>query len=130
LGFAHDFNNNAAKIISNQDVYMLKDTGFYKTNIAAFFMDEMLKHKSFSLMAGVTNKTAADALARNSDSTLTGGEVQVGAGLNLQSDYFVSKIIAASLRYTNMILDKDIARKGVEHQYTIRLSKYISGHQL
>jgi phosphate-selective porin OprO/OprP len=130
LGFAHDFNNNAAKIRSNQDAYMLNDTDFYTTNIAAFFMDAMLKHKGFSLRVEVTNKTAADALARNSDSTLTGGEVQVGAGLNLQSDYLVSKTIVTSLSYTNIALDKNITGKGSENQYTIGFSKYISGHQL
>jgi phosphate-selective porin OprO/OprP len=130
LGFAYDFNNNAAKTRSNQGAYMLNDTGFYTTNIATFFMDAMYKHKGFSLMAEVANRTAADALARNSDGTLTGDEVQVGTGLNVQTGYLLSKTIEASLRYTNITLDKDITGKGAENQYTIGFSKYISGHKL
>jgi hypothetical protein len=130
LGFAYDFNNNAAKTRSNQGAYMLNDTGFYTTNIATFFMDAMYKHKGFSLMAEVANRTAGNALARNSDGTLTGDEVQVGSGLNLQTGYLLSKTVEASLRYTNITLDKDITGKGAENQYTIGLSKYISGHKL
>ena len=130
LGFAYDFNNNAAKTRSNQGAYMLNDTGFYTTNIATFFMDAMYKHNGFSLMAEVANRTAEDALARNSDGTLTGDEVQVGTGLNLQAGYLVSKTLEASVRYTNITLDKDITGKGAENQYTIGLSKYISGHKL
>jgi phosphate-selective porin OprO/OprP len=130
LGFAYDFNNNAAKTRSNQGAYMLNDTGFYTTNIATFFMDAMYKHKGFSLMAEVANRTAADAMARNSDGTLTGDEVQVGTGLNVQTGYLLSKTIEASLRYTNITLDKDITGKGAENQYTIGFSKYISGHKL
>jgi len=130
LGFAYDFNNNAAKTRSNQGAYMLNDTGFYTTNIATFFMDAMYKHNGFSLMAEVANRTAADAVAKNSDGTLTGDEVQVGTGLNLQTGYLVSKTVEASLRYTNITLDKDITGKGAENQYTIGLSKYISGHKL
>jgi phosphate-selective porin OprO/OprP len=130
LGFAYDFNNNAAKTRSNQGAYMLNDTGFYTTNIATFFMDAMYKHKGFSLMAEVANRTAEDAMARNSDGTLTGDEVQVGTGLNVQTGYLLSKTIEASLRYTNITLDKDITGKGAENQYTIGFSKYISGHKL
>jgi hypothetical protein len=109
---------------------MLNDTAFYTTNIATFFMDAMYKHNGFSLMAEVANRTAEDALARNSDGTLTGDEVQVGTGLNLQAGYLVSKTLEASVRYTNITLDKDITGKGAENQYTIGLSKYISGHKL
>jgi hypothetical protein len=130
LGFAYDFNNKASKTRSNQGSYMLNDTGFYVTNIATLFMDAMYKHKGFSFMAEYANRTAADALAKNSDGTLTGDNVQVGTGLNLQTGYLLSKTLEASVRYTNITLDKNITGKGAENQYTLGLSKYISGHQL
>jgi len=130
LGFAYDFNHKASKTRSNQGSYMLNDTGFYVTNIATLFMDAMYKHKGFSFMAEYANRTAADALAKNSDGTLTGDNVQVGTGLNLQTGYLLSKTLEASVRYTNITLDKNITGKGAENQYTLGLSKYISGHQL
>ncbi|MFD2530010.1 porin [Polaribacter marinaquae] len=130
LGIAYDFNNDASKTRSNQGSYMLNDTGFYSTNISTLFIDAMYKHKGFSLMAEYANRTAEDALAKNSDGTLTGDEVQVGNGLNLQSGYLLSKTLEVSARYTNITLDKNITGKGAENQYTLGLSKYISGHQL
>lgn len=130
LGFAYDFNNNASKTRSNQGSYMFNDTGFYSTNISTIFIDAMFKHKGFSFMGEYANRTAADAFAKNSDGTLTGDEVQVGNGLNLQSGYLLSKTIEVSARYTNVTLDRNVTGKGAENQYTLGLSKYISGHKL
>ena len=130
LGFAYDFNNNASKTRSNQGAYMTNDTGFYSTNISTLFLDAMYKHNGFSFMVEYANRTAADAFAKNSDGSLTGDEVQVGSGLNLQTGYLISKTIEVSGRYTNISLDKNNAGQAHENQYTLGLSKYISGHQL
>jgi hypothetical protein len=130
LGVAYDFNNNASKTRSNQGSYMLNDTGFYSTNISTLFVDAMYKHQGFSLMAEYANRTADDAFAKNSDGSLTGDEVQVGNGLNIQTGYLVSKTVELSGRYTNISLDKEITGKGSENQYTLGLSKYIVGHSL
>ena len=130
LGVAYDFNNNASKTRSNQGSYMLNDTGFYSTNISTLFLDAMYKHKGFSFMAEYADRNAKDPLAKNSDGTLTGDEVQVGNGLNLQTGYLLSKTVEVSARYTNITLDKNITGKGAENQYTLGLSKYIAGHSL
>ena len=131
LGFAYDFNNNASKTRSNQGDYMLNNTGgFYSTNISTLFIDTMYKHKGFSFMGEYANRNAEDALAKNSDGSLTGDKVQVGNGLNLQTGYLLSKTLEVSARYTNISLDKTITGKGAENQYTIGLSKYIAGHSL
>ena len=81
-------------------------------------------------MAEYANRNADDPFAKNSDGTLTGDEVQVGNGLNLQSGYMLSKTEEVSGRYTNISLDKTITGKGAENQYTLGLSKYIAGHSL
>jgi phosphate-selective porin OprO/OprP len=130
LGFAYDFNNNASKTRSNQGSYMLNDTGFYSTNISTLFIDAMYKHKGFSLMAEYANRDAKDPLAKNSDGSLTGDEVQIGHGLNIQTGYLLSKTVEVSGRYTNISLAKDITGKSTENQYTLGLSKYIAGHSL
>jgi hypothetical protein len=130
VAFGYDFNNNAVKTRSNQGSYMLNDVGFYSTNISTVFIDAMYKHKGFSFMAEYANRDAKDALAKNSDGTLTGDEVQVGNGLNLQTGYLLSKTVEVSARYTNISLDENITGKGAENQYTLGLSKYIAGHKL
>jgi phosphate-selective porin OprO/OprP len=130
LGFAYDFNNNASKTRSNQGSYMLNDMGFYSTNISTLFIDAIYKHKGFSFMAEYANRDAKDPLAKNSDGSFTGDEVQIGHGLNIQTGYLLSKTVEVSGRYTNISLDKNITGKSAENQYTLGLSKYIAGHKL
>ena len=130
LGFAYDFNNNSSKTRSNQGSYMTNDVGFFSTNISTLFIDAMFKYKGFSLMAEYADRDAKDPFAKNSDGTLTNDIVQVGSGLNLQSGYLLSKTVEVSGRYTNISMDKNITGKGVENQYTLGISKYISGHSL
>jgi phosphate-selective porin OprO/OprP len=80
----------------------------------------------FLLWQNLQNRDAKNPLAKNSNGTLTRGEVQVGNGLNLQTGYLLSKTTEISERYTNVSLDK----KSAENQYTLGFSKYIAGHSL
>ena len=109
---------------------MTNDVGFFSTNISTLFIDAMFKYKGFSLMAEYADRDAKDPFAKNSDGTLTNDIVQVGSGLNLQSGYLLSKTVEVSGRYTNISMDKNITGKGAENQYTLGISKYISGHSL
>ncbi|WP_341216351.1 porin [uncultured Wocania sp.] len=130
LGVSYDHNNNAVKNRSNQGSYMVNDTGFYKTNINTLFIDAMFKYKGFSLMAEYADRDAKDPFAKNSDGSLTGDEVQVGKGLNLQTGVLCKNDWEISGRYTNIKLDQNITGKNPETQYTLGVSKYIVGHSL
>jgi phosphate-selective porin OprO/OprP len=130
LAASYDHNNNAVKNRSNQGSYMTNDVGFYETNINTLFIDAMFKYKGFSFMAEYADRDAKDPLAKNSDGTLTGDEVQVGSGLNLQTGYLLRKNWEVSGRYTNIELDQNITGKSPENQYTLGVSKYIVGHKL
>ncbi|MGB5666758.1 MAG: porin, partial [Maribacter sp.] len=87
IAATYDINQNAVKNRSNQGSYMRNDVGFYETNINTFFLDAMFKYNGFSLMGEYANRDAKDAIAKNSDGSLTGDEVQVGNGFNLQAGY-------------------------------------------
>ncbi len=130
IGTSYDFNNNAVKTRSNQGSYMLTDIGFYETNISTLFVDAMFKYNGFSVMAEYADRHASEPYAKNSDGSLTGDEVQVGHGINLQSGYLFKNNWEISGRYTNIKLDKDITGKNPENQYTLGISKYIVGHNL
>jgi phosphate-selective porin OprO and OprP len=130
LGAAYDFNNNAVRNRSNQGSYMVNDNGFFETNINTLFVDAMFKYDGFSFMAEYAERDASDPIAKNSDGTITGDEVQVGHGLNLQSGYLFKNNWEVSGRYTNVELDKNITGKNPENQYTLGVSKYIVGHNL
>ena len=130
LAASYDINHNAVKTRSNQGVYMITDTGFYETTVNTLFVDAMFKYNSFSLMGEYAHRSAKDALAKNSDGTLTGTAVQVGNGLNLQTGYLFKKNWEVSGRYTNITLDKEITGRNPQTQYTLGLSKYVVGHKL
>jgi hypothetical protein len=130
LAATYDHNNNAVKNRSNQGSYMTNDIGFYQTNINTLFIDAMFKYKGFSFMAEYADRDADDPYAKNSDGTLTGDEVQVGRGLNLQTGYLFNNDWEVSGRYTNIELDKIVTGKDAENQYTLGVSKYIVGHKL
>ena len=130
LAATYDHNNNAVKNRSNQGSYMTNDVGFYETNINTLFIDAMFKYKGFSFMAEYADRDAKDPFAKNSDGTLTGDEVQVGNGFNLQTGYLLNKDWEVSGRYTNIELNKNITGKNPENQYTLGISKYIVGHKL
>jgi hypothetical protein len=130
IGATYDHNQNAVKNRSNQGSYMVTDDGFYETNINTFFIDAMFKYKGFSFMAEYADRDADDPFAKNADGTLTGDEVQVGNGYNLQTGYLFKNNWEVSGRYTNIDLDKTITGKNPEDQYTLGVSKYIVGHKL
>lgn len=130
FGISYDHNNNAVKTKSNQGSYMVTDTGYFETNINTLFIDAMFKYNGFSLMAEYADRSAKDPFAKNSDGSLTGDEVQVGKGLNLQTGYLFKNNLEISGRYTHTELDKTITGKEPESQYTLGLSKYIVGHKL
>jgi len=130
LAVTYDHNSNAVKNRSNQGSYMSNDVGYYETDIQTLFVDAMFKFKGFSLMAEYADRDADDPIAKNSDGTLTGDEVQVGNGLNIQAGYLMPSNWEISGRYTNIELDKNITGKVPENQYTLGLSRFIVGHKL
>lgn len=130
IGATYDFNNNAVRNRSNMGSYMANDIGFYETNITTLFIDAMFKYNGFSLMAEYADRDAKDPFAKNSDGSLTGDEVQVGKGLNLQAGYLFKSNWEISGRYTDIELDKTVTGKDPEKQYTLGVSKYLVGHKL
>ena len=130
LGVTYDYNSNAVKNRSNQGSYMTNDVGFFETNINTLFIDAMFKYNGFSFMGEYANRDAKDPYAKNSDNSLTGAEVQVGNGLNLQAGYLFKTNWEVVGRYTNIAYDKIITGRDIENQYTLGVSKYIVGHKL
>jgi hypothetical protein len=130
LAATFDHNQNAVKTRSNQGSYMVNDIGFYETDVNTIFVDAMFKYNGFSMMAEYAHRRADDPIAKNSDGTPTGDEVQIGDGLNLQTGYLFPSNWEVSGRYTNIKLDEDITGRNPQNQYTLGLSKYIVGHKL
>ncbi len=129
VGVSYDFNDNAVKTRSNLGSYMITDTGFFETDITTLFVDAMFKYKGVSVMAEYAHRDADNPFAVNSDGTLTGDEVNIGDGFNVQAGYVFKNNYQILGRFTTIDLDDQITQL-VEDQYTIGLSKYIVGHKL
>ncbi|GAA4289639.1 hypothetical protein GCM10023163_01090 [Aestuariibaculum suncheonense] len=130
IGTTYNFNNNAVRERGNLGSYMETAEGLYETNISTIFIDAMFKYKGISFMGEYSDRTADDPIAKNADGTLTGQEVQVGKGINLMAGYLFKNNWEVTGRYTHIELDKNVTGKDPETQYTLGLSKFISGHKL
>lgn len=130
IGASYDFHDRAVKNRSNMGSYMVNDIGFYETDIYTLFIDAMFKYKGFSLMAEYADRTAEDAIAKNSDGTETGDVVSIGSGINAQVGYLFKNNWEVATRFTQIQLDKNVTGKDIETQYTLGLSKYVVGHKL
>lgn len=130
LAISYDFNNDAVKTRSNQGAYMVTDTGLHKSNISTLVVDAMFKYQGLSFMGEYAHRTASDPFAKNSDGSLTGDEVNIGKGLNLQAGYLFVNNWEVSARFTNIAFDQVITGRDLENQYTLGISRYILGHKL
>ncbi|MGV8812813.1 MAG: porin [Gelidibacter sp.] len=130
LAISYDFNNDAVKTRSNQGAYMVTDTGLHKSNISTLVVDAMFKYQGLSFMSEYAHRTASDPFAKNSDGSLTGDEVNIGKGLNLQAGYLFVNNWEVSARFTNIAFDQVITGRDLENQYTLGVSRYILGHKL
>ncbi len=125
----YDINSNAVRTRSNLGDFMYNDVGLYETTIKTLFVDAMFKYRGFSFMGEYADRTAKDAIAKNSDGTETGDIVRVGNGLNLVTGYVFKSNWAIAARYSN-VTPKEITVRNQSDQYTLGVSKFIVGHKL
>lgn len=130
LGATFDFNQDAVKTRSNMGEYMLNDSGFYETDITTLFLDAMFKYNGFSMMVEFSYREAADALAKNSDGSLTGDEVYEGEALNIQGGYVFQSNWEVAGRVSTIWPRRDFMQNRTESQYTLGISKYVVAHKL
>ncbi len=126
----YDINSNAVRTRSNLGDFMYNDVGLYETTIKTLFVDAMFKYRGFSFMGEYADRTAKDAIAKNSDGTETGDIVRVGNGLNLVTGYVFRSNWAIAARYSNVTPDLEITGRNQSDQYTLGVSKFIVGHKL
>jgi len=130
-----DFNNRAARTFSSRGIFMINDSdsGFYTTNITTLFIDLMYKYKGWSLMAEYAARKANDPIAKNEDDSLTGAVVMEGDSFNIMGAYLFESNWEITGRFTTVdyakryTISKDVFD---ENQFTLGVSKYISGHNL
>lgn len=130
IGATYDYNNDAVKTRSNMGDYMQNDTGFFKTDITTFFVDAMFKYNGFSFMGEYAHRDASSSVAKNSDGTNTGQEVNIGQSINMQAGYVFKSNWEIAARYSNIMPETVLSSTATQEQFTLGGSKYIVGHKL
>lgn len=133
LTYTYNFNNNAVKTMSAMGKYMDLPVGstspLYQTDITTQFIDGMFKYKGVSAMAEWAKRITADPLAKDESGVETGSAVIDGSSLNAQIGVFVTDKVEVVTRYTQADFENYSKLTDLK-QYTIGISKYISGHKL
>ena len=83
--------------------YMITDYGFFETDITTFFINSHFKYKGLSIMGEYADRNSNDAIAKNSDGSLTGDIVNVGSAISLQPGYVFPSNIAITGQDTILI---------------------------
>ncbi|MBT4774628.1 MAG: porin [Crocinitomicaceae bacterium] len=129
VGVTYDYHDRAVRKHGNTKDFMYNDVGYYETNIATVFADLMFKYKGFSVMAEYAQKNAEDAIAKNTDGSVTGDNVYEGTGLNFQLGYLMNNNFELSGRFTNITPTAEIGGEPI-NMYTLGFSRYVVGHKL
>lgn len=129
IGITYDYHDRAVREHGNTKDFMYNNAGYYETDISTIFADLMFKYKGFSVMAEYAQKDAEDALAKNTDGTLTGDRVYEGTGINVQMGYLFKNNLEVAGRVTNINPSDEIGGEPI-NMYTLGLSRYVVGHKL
>lgn len=129
LGITYDSNQNAVRSESNTGAYMFRDDGFFETDINTFFVDAMFKYQGISVLAEYASRNTDQALAVNSDGSLTGEVVNAGEAFNIQAGYTFPSNFQILGRYSEVTPEEPLFYDA-QTQYTLALSKYLVGHKL
>jgi hypothetical protein len=129
LGYTYNFNNDAVKTRSGLGSYMNTANGFFQTDITTTFTDLVFKYNGWSVLAEIAERNAENAIAENEDGTATGDIVHIGRAINSQIGYLFENNFEIAARFSTITYDDVVGIVNPE-QYTLGVSKYLSGHKL
>ena len=81
------------------------------------------------MLAEIAERNAENAIAKNEDGTATGDIVHTGLAINSQIGYLFENNFEIASRFSSIKYDDVVGIVNPE-QYTLGVSKYLSGHKL
>jgi phosphate-selective porin OprO and OprP len=125
LGLTYDFNDRASRQGGQLGSFFDE-----QRDLKTIFADAMFKYKGFSAMAEYANKKSNGSPVVETD---IDGKVSkaffTGTGFNVQAGYLFKNNVELAGRFTQ-INPETITQRDDNTQYTLGVSKYISGHTL
>lgn len=124
IGVSYDLNKQASRENGQSGSFLEA-----KRDLHTLFIDGMFKYKGSSLMFEYALKTATHGPVVALENGTVLQSFATGNGLNLQAGYLFKNNVELSARYSQVTPDEETQRNN-EEEYTLGLSKYISGHNL
>ena len=125
LAASFDYNDRASRAQGQTENFLSE-----KRDLQTLFVDAMFKYKGFSAMAEYANKKAPDGpVVLVNDLGIVEETYITGNGFNVQGGYLFLNNWEIAGRFTNFD-PTAITALNAEKQYTLGVSKYISGHKL
>ena len=125
LGLTYDFNDRASRQGGQLGSFFDE-----QRDLKTIFADAMFKYKGFSAMAEYADKKSNGSPVVETD---IDGKVSkaffTGTGFNVQAGYLFKNNVELAGRFTR-INPEAITQRDDNTQYTLGVSKYISGHTL
>ena len=124
IGATLDFNDRAARERGQQGSYLDENR-----DLRTIFLDAHFKYRGFSSMVEFADKNAPDGAVLTDMNGDFVDAFYTGTGFNIQAGYLCKSNLEVAARYTN-VNPEDITMRNDNNQYTLGVSKYISGHNL
>lgn len=126
IGLTYNYNDGAVRQGGQLGRFVRDSTGVYAENgLSTFFVDAMYKHNGVSIMSAFGAKTMdkqIDGLSSN---------FRTGTAFNVQIGYLFKSNWEVAGRYTMARSNDEVySSLNDENQYTLGLSRYVSGHNL
>jgi len=136
LGASFSYNQNASRQ-SHTGRFLVDSLGNYLTHdLNTLLLDFIVKYRGFSMMGEYARKKITDLspskenIADRDDLIDPAGRSYLtGTGFNLQLSYLFKSNFEIATRITGLTPDSAVSFSQL-HEYTLGLSKYISGHNL
>lgn len=125
LAATYDYNDRASRQGGQLGSFFAQER-----TLKTFFADAMFKYQGFSMMAEYADKQAEGSPVieyMNGDGDMRRQIFQTGTGFNIQAGYLFPNNYEVAGRYTS-INAEEITERSDAKQYTLGLSKFISGH--
>ena len=120
IGAAFDYNDGATQSRGQKGSFVLDINGdLVQNNLKTLFLDAFYKYKGFNF--------ASEFATRSGEDNITG--FGTGTGFVAQAGYLFDNDFETAVRFTTINPD-DVSSLAESQQYTLGLSKYISGHNL
>jgi phosphate-selective porin OprO/OprP len=124
IGLTYDFNDGA----QNQRG-QLGSTMLTPADLHTIFADMMFKYNSMSIMAEYANKKADGTPLVFDNNNVLNNSYYTGSALNVQLGYLFQNNVELAGRVTT-VDPEDVTGRTDYNQYTLGISKYVSGHNL